>query len=306
MDILECRLKAVGLKRLVGALLKSQEVVAQGPLQLRHLRQRDSAVLGEIGERSEEEAKGIPQTPVDIFHMLEKARAHPDVSLKIRRKAPKPQDIRPFAGGDFLWGDNVSLRLGHFTPRLIDHKPMGKHRLVGGFSIQKAGGQEGGLEPSPMLVRSLKVKICRDGEAPLFQDKLVGYTGIKPNVQDIRGLLKIIRGVEGAEKVLRRMAPPHVRALIFHQIKNPGVNPSVPQDLPRLPVKEEGEGNAPHPLAGQAPIGAIRHHLGDTIAGSLRHPGDFRDSAQGRLFQACLAVHGNEPLGSGPINQGGF
>ena len=112
------------------------------------------------------------------------------------------------------------------------------------------------------------------------------------------------------------MEVPGVGALFFEAIDDALVDGFVVEGFAALIAEEDGNGNAPDALAGDAPVGASGDHVGDALFAPGGIPDDLLDFVEGALaeggdgavfggrFRKHGGVHADEPLLGGADDDG--
>ena len=116
----------------------------------------------EIGEVCNEDTDSVTDLSVGVGKLFEDEIRYAHVHAVISRCRPKANQI----GAVFL--DHiqgiyaVTKRLVHCASLAVNHPAVGKDCLVGGLRLAACAdcGQHGGLEPSAVLVGTLKIKVC--------------------------------------------------------------------------------------------------------------------------------------------------
>ena len=98
------------------------------------------------------------------------------------------------------------------------------------------------------------------------------------------------------------MDVPGVGAFFFEEVDDALVDGLVVEGFAAFVAEEDGDGDAPDALAGDAPVGAGGDHVGDALFAPGGVPFHFLDvlqraAAQGSTLQGRF--HGDEPLVSG-------
>ena len=186
---------------------------------------------------------------------------------------------------------------------------MGEHCLVGGMAGSTHCCEQGGVKPPPVLVAALQIEVCGAGEpVPLFQDGGMAHPGIKPYIQDVLILFKICSPAFLADGSLGHELPgiflkPDVRRVGGEKFMNLVNGLPCDIDLSAILAVKDRNGHAPGALTGEAPVGTMLDHGVDPGFSPGGNPLDRIDFSKALLPQP-LFIHGDEPLGGGPENDG--
>ena len=131
-------------------------------------------------EIAEEVAGCVAHLPVHVRQLAENSRPDRDISGVIHRAHPEPEHVRAVgrllllvlaALDDDHRVDDIAEGFAHLASLLVEREAVGQHRSVGSLAIDGNGGQQGRLEPAPMLIGAFQVEIRRVTEAlPLIGD----------------------------------------------------------------------------------------------------------------------------------------
>jgi len=158
-----------------------------------------------------------------------------------------------------------------------------------------------------VLVRALQIQVHGDGPLRVLGAHAVPTApGLKPHVEDILLLAKPvqIQSVWRAEVVPQDLAggvaEPAVGAVLGDVACDRQDRLAGQQD-PVVRTDEHGDGEAPTPLAAEAPVGPGLQHPLDPLLAPCGNPADLGDVLQGQLPQGLaeardLPVHADEPL----------
>ena len=187
---------------------------------------------------------------------------------------------------------------------------MGQDVAVGRAALDGHGGQEGGLEPAPVLVAALQVHLTGPGEPEvLVQHGQVRNARIEPHVQDVAVLLHVVRAAVVAqgpvpEQVLKGAAPPDGGPLRvpIHPLRQRPDAVRRQREGAAVLAAHGRHGDAPDPLAADAPVGAGLHHVVDAVVSPAGDPAHLVvDDAERRVLELR---HVDEPLVRGAEDDG--
>ena len=182
---------------------------------------------------------------------------------------------------------------------------MGQDSPVRGTAKGTHAGQQGGLEPTPVLVGAFEIEIGRRLQGiPLPQDAGVGDPRVKPDVQGI-GHLVIHLGILTQQTLWLQLKPgidtPGRNQLChsFNEFTGPGMQ------FAGLAVHKQGDRYAPGALPGNTPVRTLSQHGVDARPAPFRHPVNPVHRLLGTRQQTVLG-HADEPLGRGTENDRGL
>ncbi len=159
----------VELKTLVGVadtVHKPAQPVQDPPVHLPHHllpRQARPARL-EVIEIRQDEPERVAEPPVSVHDLVEDVAAGRHVLLEVHIGHPQPQDLRPQLPHHLLGIDHIAQALRHLPAICIEDETMGQNGVVGPAAVPDDGIPERELEPTPVLVVALQVKIGRPAQ----------------------------------------------------------------------------------------------------------------------------------------------
>ena len=151
----------------------------------------------------------------------------------------------------------------------------------------------------------------------MLEDGVPACAGLEPDVEDVHLFAELFVAADGQAVSLGRsvggfVAVPGVGAFFFEEIDDGLVDGLVVEGLVALVAEEDGDGDAPDALAGDAPVGAGGDHVGDALFAPGGVPDDLLDLVEGALAEGgCGAFggdhggfHADEPLLGGADDDG--
>ena len=133
--------------------------------------------------------------------------------------------------------------------------------------------------------------------------------GVEPDVEDVGFLAEVRAAALRAGGIGRKQAGhigcvPGLRAMILKQFHDLAVERGVQNRLVAAFAQENGDGNAPDPLAADAPVGSRGDHVGDALLAPGRVPDHLVDFFHGKLTEGGFGavgaldrgLHADEPL----------
>ena len=108
-------------------------------------------------------------------------------------------------------------------------------------------------------------------------------------------------GEPGGKNLLRLLGKPGVGALGGEELGNGLNGPVRHHRLAAVLAVDHGDGQTPAALAGNAPVGALPDHGLHPVDAPLGHPADLVGGGAGLVLKG---IHGTEPLGRGPEDDG--
>ena len=178
---------------------------------------------------------------------------------------------------------------------------MRKHALVGGAPTSGYRGEQGGVEPTSVLVAAFEVKIRPPAQAAIQLDHAgMADAGVKPDIQDIFLFGKLLSSTPRTTQIGRSKFgggpdKPGIRPLLFENRCDVLTELLAQQGLVALLAVENRYRHAPGALTGNTPVRPALQHAADALPAPRRNPSDVFDSIQGSPPQIVL-LHGNKPL----------
>ena len=180
---------------------------------------------------------------------------------------------------------------------------MGEDRAVGRRVAGADRLEQRGLEPSAVLVRALEIEVGRPAELRAHREhRGVAAAGVEPHVEDVRFLAEALAraswaaragGQEGRRvahvPLVRARTVPHDPGHVLHQRL-------VEQELIAPGAVEGHDRHAPHALARDHPLRAVRDHVVDALLAPCWYPThNMADRVEGLLPEAA-PIQRDEPL----------
>ncbi len=156
------------------------------------------------------------------------------------------------------------------------------------------------LKPAAVLIRAFKIKIRgKTQPLPFSQYGLVTNTGIKPNINDVLVLLKILRTAFAfktrGQKFSGRPRKPGIRAFLLKNLMNLR---AVSWEIGLAPIAMNHRNrNSPIPLAGKAPVGSPLNHRSNAVLSPVGSEFNFRLNGRRHFFAHIIMIDFHEPLG---------
>src|ERR1700733_6054261 len=94
-------------------------------------------------------------------------------------------------------------------------------------------------------------------------------------------------GGSGGEERCGFVLVPGVGTLFFEEVDDALVDGGFVEGLAAFVAEEDGDGNAPDALAGDAPVGPGGDHVGDSLFAPCGIPDDFLDLVEGALAEGA-------------------
>ncbi len=204
--------------------IKLPETMQDVALKRRHVRRRDRLGLVESGKRAQQVAERIAQLSIGVGRGLQDRLADPLVLGIVGQRRPEAEDLGAALIGNLLGLDAVAQGLRHLLSLFVEGEAVRHDRPIGRPAARAAGLQQGGLKPAAVLVRTLRIEVCRPvAVGAALKREGVGGSGIEPDIEDVLDLLIGLR-IEVAEKVLGRTREPGVGAFQGDQSDDPVVH----------------------------------------------------------------------------------
>ncbi len=225
--------------------------------------------------------------------------------MKINGGDPQPDDFTTQLLGDLDGIDSIAERFGRSLALGIERPAIGGDTAIRSVPTCAHGDEQGRVKPSAILIAAFKVKVGRPGEIRLVpQHGGVAGAGLKPYIDDVC-LFAERSATTGGANVSGFFRVPRVRAFAREQFHNGAVGLFRLQQLAAFVAKEDSDGNAPDPLAGDAPVGTSGDHVADALFTPRRNPLYLLDLVKRALAQRSVfhrSFHGDEPLLCSPEN----
>ena len=233
--------------------------------------------------------------------MLQDFRGDTDICLIIGGSSPQTNDISAILLDNILRNDNIAHGFGHLAAFAVNNIAVSQNGFIGSLAGYSNGGQEGGLEPTAMLVAALQVHINRPAQLRTLSCYChMGGAAIEPNVHDIGFLVEMVVTAFRAhsasgQQLFSAMSPPCIGAFLFKPVSNSIDGSFVNQMLAAFVAIEYGNGHAPNTLTADAPVMAVANHVVDALLAPGGNPFYIvSNSLQGVITEA---INGCEPLG---------
>ena len=255
----------------------------------------------------EEEAEEIPDLPIAVRGGGHEAFAEPDVALVVDRGGIEAEDVGPEDVGDLARVDAVAGALRHLLPVLVHHPAVGEVAFIGGLPVDRDRKDEGGVEPAPVLVVALEVEVGRVVHPPAEEDALPRGARIEPDVHRVNFLPVVPVGgllamVAFGEEFLGFELEPGVGSLLLDD-RGDVLEDLAAHDRGAVFLVDDGKGDAPGPLARDAPVGPSLDHVDHLLLAPGGLPLDFVHRLQEFLLDRGDRA---EPLRGGPEDEGGM
>ncbi len=268
-------------------------------IQRQHLLESDAVMRWiETGQIAEQEARGIADPAVGIGNALQDFIGNGHFLAVVGGRDPQPQHICAECVHDLLRRDHVAYRLRHFLAVGIDRETVGQYRFVRRLAMHRHRGQQRGLEPAAVLVGAFEVHRGRAAQFPaLVEHAVVGYTGIEPDIENVRD--RLVACTVYAQALGNTLFKPGIDAFGFDDACKPLEDcRTVGVGLLIFTIDEQTQRHAPGALARDAPVRAIFDHAANPCLAPVGNPAHLVDRGQRIAAQPGL-VHGNEPLWRG-------
>ena len=255
----------------------------------------------EVRQIAQTETKRVAHLSVAFHRLRQQARPDAHVGVIVHRRRHQTQNLRPVLLADLPRGDNIPQRLRHRAALSVQHPAVRHHCAVRRPFLHRQCHQQRAVEPTPVLVAALQVHVRRPAVLrPAPEHRQVAGAGIKPHVQNVSLLAEAGLAAVGAARSLRQqvfggVAIPGVGALALEPLHRLAQHGDVGEFLSAALAVENRNGNAPHPLAGDAPVGPGLDHSVDAILAPRRHPLHLFDFFQCPLPQPVV-LQVDEPL----------
>ena len=286
-----------------GGLLDELVELGHCPLvKLQHILGLNEVVCVEAVKVAEAVAGGVAELEVVLRKLLEDLLGAAHIDMVVGRACPQADHICAELLDDVGGVNAVAEGLVHCTTLAVDRPAVGQALLVRCAHAQCADGNEQRrLEPATVLVAALHVHVCRPEALVALHCGIVSRAGVEPAVEGV-GLFgevgtAAVRALEALrQKLLGLTLKPCVRAVLLEDSGN-GLDALVGADgLAAVRAVENGDGQTPAALTGDAPVGTLTDHRCHAILTPCRQPADILACLDGLLLEA---VNRAEPLRSG-------
>ena len=241
-------------------------------------------------EVAEEEAEGVAQLAVVVADALHEVFAGGYVFAEVDGGDPEADDLAAEALGDVDGIDAVAEGFGEGAALFVEGPAGGGDHLVGRLVAHGDGGEQGGVEPAAVLVAAFGVEVGGGVEFGFdVEDGVPACAGLEPDVEDVHlfAELGVAAGAGGAcgEEGGGVVGVPGVGAFFVEEVDDAFVDGVVVEGLVALVAEEDGDGDAPDALAGDAPVGTGGDHVGDALFAPGGVPDDLLDLVEGALAE---------------------
>ena len=147
------------------------------------------------------------------------------------------------------------------------------------------------MEPAAMLVAAFGVEVGGEVEFGFeVEDGVPACAGFEPDVEDVHLFAEFFAAAGGAGGAFGQegccfVGVPGVGAFVFEEVDDALVDGFVVERGRGIFAEEDGDGDAPDALAGDAPVGAGGDHVGDAVLAPRRVPDDLLDLVEGALAE---------------------
>ena len=147
------------------------------------------------------------------------------------------------------------------------------------------------MEPAAVLVAAFGVEVGGGVEFGLeVEDGVPACAGLEPDVEDVHLFAEFFVAAGGTGVFLGQkgggfVGVPGVGAFFFEEVDDALVDGFVVEGLAALVAEEDGDGDTPDALAGDAPVGAGGDHVGDALFAPGWVPDDLLDLVEGALAE---------------------
>ena len=214
----------------LAAILHQSVQLGQCPfIQLFHIASRHQIVGVKLIEVTQTVAGGVTELQVVLSNLLEDLLGAAHVGVVVRRGCPQTDNIGTEVLDKVSGVNAVAQTLVHCTALSVNHPAVGQHLTEGSALIQSADrGQQGGLEPTTVLVSTFQINICGPQlGSVLHQGCVVSRAGVEPAVQGIGLLVKFLTAAVGAGEAIgnqlhRFLLKPYIGAVLVKEGRDLG------------------------------------------------------------------------------------
>ena len=182
----------------------------------------------------------------------------------------------------------------------VNRPAVGEALFIGSTHTERTyRDKQRALEPSAVLVAAFDIHIGGPEALVALHSSIVGGTGVKPAVQRVSFLGEVRAAAMGAYEALREkigsiQIKPGIAALLFKD-RGDRLNGLIGADrLFAVRAVENGNGETPAALAGNAPVGPFADHGTHALFAPFRQPADVFTGGDGFFFKR---IDRAEPLG---------
>ena len=280
-------------------------------IQFKHFIERNCIFfIVEVIDVAEDITHGITNFTICFGKLFYDFRGNTDICFVIGRSSPQTNDISTVLVNDFLRNHYVTNGFGHFATFAVYYITVSQYGFVRSFAGYSNCSQQGGLEPTTMLVTAFQVHISNLTQfRTLHYYRLVSGTTVEPNVHDVSFFMEVVMTAFRANSASRhqffsRTSPPSIATFFSKYISNRINGCIVNQMFTTFVAVEYRDGNAPSTLTADAPVMTFANHVVDTLLAPSRNPFYiFID-----CFQCIITetVNGSKPLSSCTEDDGVF
>ena len=176
-------------------------------------------------------------------------------------------------------------------PCRVDDEAVGQDLPEGRGAARAEADEQRAVEPAPVLVGTLQVE--RRGPTqirPRAEHRLVARTRVEPDVEDVAFALEVPVPARRAGEVRRQelvevALVPGVGAVLLEDRGRPLDERRRQRRLAARRAVEGRNRHAPRPLARDAPVGPVGHHVADPLLSPRGKPPDAGDGVERPLPQ---------------------
>ena len=188
----------------------------------------------------------------------------------------------------------------------IYHPAVGADILVRRTALVYHGGQQTGLEPAPVLIRTFQVQVTGRVQLVIFiQYGSVGYAAVEPHVHNVVFFFKFLAAACAGNGCRNEIAEgtgvPCIRAFLPEQLGNSFNGFVRDNGLTAVLAVDHRDGHAPGTLTGNTPVAPVTHHALDTLLTPCGNPVHAFNCLDGFILKA---IHRAEPLLRCPVDDG--
>ena len=271
--------------------------------QLRHFLHRHALGFGEARQRAQNPAHRVADAAIEFGLLLEDFRPDAQIIRRVGVHHPQAQNIRTILVGHFLWGGDIAERLAHLAAMLVEHEAMRQNGVERRATTGADRFKQARMEPAAMLVAAFQIQIGRPRQTAGFQREGVRRAALEPHIHNVHHLLILRRITIIAQEARGRGGIPCIGTLSGEGGDHTVHHRLITQHLTGLFLHEHRNRHAPGALTADAPIRARGDHRADAVAALIRHKMRRRNRVQRLLADMLLAIHADEPLRRGAVDQ---